>query len=90
MTLEQWKALKPGDVVIDRAFPIDDKVGQRRKIFRVTRREVYASGNPCRVTNLEVSSLKQTSRRTILTASDRIGPSRFDLVEPDPKTNKES
>lgn len=77
MTVDEWNALKAGDVVLDRHFTHRED-GGRRTIIEVGRHRSRNSSTTR--TALVVSSFKSYGRRTIIFETENTGPSRFDLA----------
>lgn len=74
MTLERWKALAAGDVLID-----ENMGGREREVFSVRRISgTRGQGNKTRVC-LVVTNLKSHLTRTTIFVSDELGLRRFKL-----------
>lgn len=79
MTIEQWRLLRPGDVVLDGAHG-----HARRKIFSITRVSgTRGQGLKTRVC-LTCTNLKQSNAKTHIFVSDELGSRRFHFPEASP------
>ena len=74
MTVDEWGALKKGDVILDRHFR-----GAERTILKVNR--VKSKNSSLTRTALTVTNLKTKGRKdhTIIFETENTGPHRFDL-----------
>lgn len=77
MTLNEWRALKVGDVVIDRHCR-----NGRRTIHGIKRRR--ASNSSLETVAMSVTNLKSPVARTVIFETENTGPLRFDLAS-DPR-----
>lgn len=85
MTLEEWQALKLGDVVIDHRHR-----DARRTILSITRVRGKPSQRGLTRTAMRLTSLKSAKGYCVVFESENTGPHRFDLArDPRDAVNRE-
>lgn len=75
MTLEQFRLLRPGDVVLDLAHG-----RARRKIHEIRKHRGKHTQRGLTRYSLVVDNLKQSGQTTIIFVSENTGPVRFELA----------